>query len=57
MNDQHNEDEREQRSLTTDIAILLAPTLAVGTDHFLNAPKDEPPKQEVVLPPGVDKEK
>jgi hypothetical protein len=56
VTDQQNNEAEVQRSLTTDIAILLAPAVAVATDHFLNAPNDEPPEPEIVLPPGVDKE-
>jgi hypothetical protein len=51
--------EGELRSATTDAAILLRPTLAVGVkiahDHLTNRPPKEEPKQ-IVLPPGVDKE-
>jgi len=40
----------EYRSLTTDAAIALGPTLAVVASHYLNKPKDSapppPPPQE-----------
>jgi hypothetical protein len=52
-----------QRSLTTDLlAIGIAAVgtgVSIGTvvvDHLKNQPpKEEPPKQEVILPPGVEK--
>jgi hypothetical protein len=50
-------DQREERSLTTDIAIGLGPTLAVGAEAVKDWLTDRPPKEEppkVELPPGVD---
>jgi hypothetical protein len=44
----------ETRSLTTDAAILAAPTVAVVANHLLNKPKSEPPPK-IELPPGTDR--
>jgi hypothetical protein len=44
------------RSLTTDAAIVAAPTIAVVANHLLNRPEKEAP-QKPVLPPGVDIDK
>jgi hypothetical protein len=54
-------EEAEQRSLTTDVAIGLGPTVAVATgwalDHFGSHGEDspkEPPKSESHPPPPGD---
>ena len=58
MTDQEQSDVREQRSLTTDIAIVAAPAVAVVANHLLNKPSDNKPTEpaKIELPPGVDKE-
>lgn len=56
--------ELAQRSLTTDVLTHLAegvgaglpPAVVLAADKLLSAPAEpEPPKQEVILPPGVEK--
>lgn len=57
IEDRHDS-ESEYRSLTTDIAILTGPTLAVGAKVALDHLKDRPPKDErpeIELPPGAKK--
>jgi hypothetical protein len=48
------EAEIEIRRLTTDAAILAAPTIAVYANHVLNKPKVDPPPK-IEIPPAADR--